>query len=487
MGNNYFDGILPKSLGNLSTSVEIFYARHCGIKGIIPNEIGNLSNLIKLDIGDNKLTGRIPDILGQLRKLQRLILRVNKLQGPVFANLGDLVHLYYLDLGNNKLSQQFPKCLAPEIGNIKSMRGLYLSGNQFSGDIPSTIGQLQNLENLTLSNNRLHGPIPESFGNLISLKILDLSKNKLNGVIPKSLEKLQYLEYFNVSFNDLTGEIPNGGPFKNFMSEFFMGNRELCEGSQFKVKPCKFYLIRHHRRNTLLPSQSTPPITVKRISYYEVLNATNKFGEENLIGKGSIGSVYKGIFSDGMIAAIKIFNLGLEDVASALEYLHYGYPSPIVHCDLKPSNILLDENMVAHVADFSIAKLFIEDQRISITKMLGTIEYKAPEYGSTGLVSTMVDVYSYGIMLMETFTKKKLTDNMFVGEFTMRKWVLESFPDAIMHVVDVDLVNAAEDNIQVKESCFKLIMGLALQCTIDLPKERLIAKDVLTRLKKTKT
>ncbi|CAI9757221.1 unnamed protein product [Fraxinus pennsylvanica] len=273
-------------------------------------------------------------------------------------------------------------------------------------------------------------------------------------------------------------------------------------------------------------AKSTSPVTIKRISYYEVLNATNKIGEENLIGKGSIGSVYKGIFSDKMIVAIKIFNLDLEganhsfdteckilcnilhrnlvkvisscskldlkalvmeympngnltkwlsssyyflnlaqrleimiDVASALGYLHYGYPYPIVHCDLKPSNKLLDEDMVAHVADFGIAKLFTEDQRILITKTLGTIGY----------------------ML------QKPTDDMFVGEFTMRKWVLESFPNEIMHIVDVDLVNAAEDNIRVKESCFKLIMEVALECTTDLPEERHNAKDVLTRLKKIKT
>ncbi|CAA2933276.1 probable LRR receptor-like serine threonine-kinase At3g47570 [Olea europaea subsp. europaea] len=627
MGNNYFDGILPKSLGNLSTSIENFETDHCGIKGIIPNEIGNLSNLIELDFGGNELTGRIPDTLGQLRKLQRLILSVNKLRGPVSAILCDLVHLYYLDLGNNQLSQQLPKCLGnltslreiylaynsmtstlpstlwnnkeililslahnlfngslePKIGKIKSITVLHLSGNRFSGDIPSTIGQLQNLENLTLSNNRLHGPMPESFGNLISLTKLDLSKNKLNGVIPKSMEKLKYLVYFNVSFNELTGEIPNGGPFKNFTSDFFVGNRELCGASHFKVKACKentrissktrvlkyilpsivvvlilaitvVYLLRRHSGNTLFPAPFTSPITVKRVSYYEVLNATNNFGEENMIGKGSIGSVYKGTFSNGTIAAIKVFNLDLEcanqsfdtecqilcnirhrnlvkvisscsnldlkalvleympngnltkwlsssnyflnlaqrleimiDVASALEYLHHGYPSSIVHCDLKPTNVLLDEDMVAHVADFGIAKLFTKDQRISITKTLGTIGYMAPEYGSTGLVSTMADVYSYGIMLMETFTKRKPTDDMFVGEFTIRKWVLESFPDKIAQIVDVDLVNADEDSIQAKESYFTLIMELALECTTDLPKERLNTKDVLTRLKKIKT
>ncbi|KAL2512294.1 putative LRR receptor-like serine/threonine-protein kinase [Abeliophyllum distichum] len=627
IGSNSFDGMLPRSLGNLSASIEAFTANFCGIKGIIPNEIGNVSNLIELDIGGNELTGTIPDTLGQLTKVQRLRLNDNKLQGSIHVNFCHLVNMYHLDLGNNHLSRQLPTCLenltslrelnlsynsltftipstmwtnkeiqimdlsnnlfngslAPESGSVKGMRELYLSRNQFSGEIPSTIGKLQSLENLTLSNNRLHGPIPKSLGDLISLQYLDLAKNNLYGEIPRSLEKLKELVYFNVSFNELSGEIPNGGPFKNLTADFFVGNSKLCGSSQYEVMPCKgnatsssiktrtlkyilpsialviilaiilVYLMRRRNRNTLLPDLSTSPITVKRISYYEVLNATNKFGEENLIGRGNIGKVYKGIFSDGMIAAIKVFNLDLEganksfdtechilckirhrnlvkvitscsnldlkalvleympngnlnkwlsssnyflnivqrleimiDVASALEYLHHGYPSPIVHCDLKPSNILLDEDMVAHVADFGIAKLFTEDQRISLTKTLGTIGYMAPEYRSTGLISTMADVYSFGIMLMETFTKMKPTDDMFVGEFTMRRWLFESFPNAITQIVDVDLMNAVENNDRAEESCFRSIMGLALECTADFPEERLSAKDVLTRLKKIK-
>ncbi|CAI9769661.1 unnamed protein product [Fraxinus pennsylvanica] len=100
----------------------------------------------------------------------------------------------------------------------------------------------------------------------------------------------------------------------------------------------------------------------------------------------------------------------------------------------------------------------------------------------------MVDVYSYGIMLVETFTKKKPTYDMFVEEFTMRKWGFESFPDAIiMQIVDVDLMNAVQENIGAKESCFRSIMGLALECTVHWPNERLNMKDVLTRLEKIKT
>ncbi|KAL2496962.1 putative LRR receptor-like serine/threonine-protein kinase [Forsythia ovata] len=578
IGGNELRGTIPDTLGQL-TKVQMLRLNDNNIQGSINVNLCNLVNLYHLDLGNNHLSRQLPSCLGNLTSLRELNLSYNSLTFPIPSTLWTNKEIQIMDLSYNL----FNGSLAPEIGSVKAMRELYLSRNQFSREIPSTIGQLQNLVNLTLSNNLLHAPIPKSLGDLISLQYLDLSKNNLYGEIPRSLEKLKELVYFNVSFNELSGEIPNGGPFKNLTADFFVGNSKLCGASQYNVMPCKgnatssssktrilkytlpsialviilaiilVYLMRCHNRNTLLPAHCTSPITIKRISYYEVLNATNKFGEENLIGIGSIGSVYKGIFSDGMIAAIKVFNLDLEganksfdtecrtlckihhrnlvkvitscsnldlkalvleympngnlykwlsssnyflnivqrleimiDVASALEYLHHGYPSPIVHCDLKPSNILLDEDMVAHVADFGIAKLFTEDQRISLTKTLGTIGYMAPEYGSTGLISTMADVYSFGIMLMETFTKMKPTDDMFVGEFTMRRWVFESFPNAITQIVDVDLMNVVENNDRAEESCFRSIMGLALECTADFPEERLSAKDVLTRLKKIK-
>jgi len=68
----------------------------------------------------------------------------------------------------------------------------------------------------------------------------------------------------------------------------------------------------------------------------------------------------------------------MVDIASALEYLHHGLSESVVHCDLKPSNILLNEDMVAHVGDFGISKILVENKDATQTKTLGTLGYIAP-------------------------------------------------------------------------------------------------------------
>ena len=78
------------------------------------------------------------------------------------------------------------------------------------------------------------------------------------------------------------------------------------------------------------------------------------------------------------------------DVASGLEYLHHDYSNPVVHCDLKPSNILLDDDMVAHISDFGIAKLLMGNEFMKRTKTLGTIGYMAP-----GKVSNNFNTFIY--------------------------------------------------------------------------------------------
>ncbi|KAL3845585.1 hypothetical protein ACJIZ3_002988 [Penstemon smallii] len=630
VSQNQLSGILPASIGNLSTSLQIFRAFDCRIRGSIPGEIGNLTNLRDLYLDNNELTGFIPSTVGRLSRLIRIYLEHNKLEGYIPNDLCQLSRLGDLYLSNNSLRGSIPTCF----GEIKSLRRLYLdsnklvsnvpfnlwnlydilllnlssngltgsipaeirnfkviteldlSWNKFSGNFPSSIDSAESLVYLSLANNTFQGSIPESLGNLKGLVTLDLSFNDFTGSIPNSLEGLDFLQHFNVSNNRLTGQIPKGGNFANYTAESFFKNSGLCGASSLQVPPCKearkntrlklvipcfivsavvlimiFLLMKRRKLNSELPDSETSILhtilhTWRGSSYLELLQATNHFTESNILGSGSFGSVYKGTLSDGLTIAVKVFNMESErasksfeteievlssirhrnlvkiigccnnvdfkalvleympngcldkwlyshnccldllqrlniaiDVASAIEYLHFGHTFPIVHCDLKPSNVLLDEDMTAKVGDFGISKLFGEGDLMAQTKTLATIGYMAPEYGTQGIVSTSGDVYSFGIMLLEMYTRKKPTDEVFGEETSLKSWVTQSLhQNAILEVVDTNLFSSEDDNnFSVEEKCVTSVLVLALECLTTSPLERLNFREIVTKLEKIRT
>lgn len=101
-----------------------------------------------------------------------------------------------------------------------------------------------------------------------------------------------------------------------------------------------------------------------------------------------------------------------EGAARGLEYLHETANPPVIYRDFKASNVLLDKNFDAKLSDFGLAKLGpTGDQTHVSTRVMGTYGYCAPEYASTGQLSTKSDVYSFGFVFLEMITGRRVIDN----------------------------------------------------------------------------
>nr|AMM42837.1 LRR-RLK [Vernicia fordii] len=138
------------------------------------------------------------------------------------------INLPYMQLGG---------IISPSIGKLSRLQRLALHQNSLHGIIPNEITNCTELRAVYLRANYLQGGIPSDIGNLSHLTILDLSSNMLKGAIPSSIGRLTHLRHLNFSTNFFSGEIPDFGALSTFGNDSFIGNLDLC-GRQVH-KPCR--------------------------------------------------------------------------------------------------------------------------------------------------------------------------------------------------------------------------------------------------------
>ncbi|CAN8251857.1 unnamed protein product [Cochlearia groenlandica] len=165
------------------------------------------------------------------------------------------INLPYMQLGG---------IISPSIGKLTRLQRLALHQNSLHGTIPNEITNCTELRAMYLRANYLQGGIPPDIGNLTFLTILDLSSNALKGAIPSSISRLTRLRSLNMSTNFFSGEIPDIGVLSRFGAESFTGNLDLC-GHQIH-KPCRssmgFPVVLPHAESE---DESDPPKRSSRL------------------------------------------------------------------------------------------------------------------------------------------------------------------------------------------------------------------------------
>uniref|UniRef100_A0A0D3HMU9 non-specific serine/threonine protein kinase n=1 Tax=Oryza barthii TaxID=65489 RepID=A0A0D3HMU9_9ORYZ len=551
LATNHLEGPIPNSIGNLSNQLQLLYLGENKLSGHFPSGIANLPNLFALGLNDNQFMGELPEWLGTLEKLQAvdsshnnftgsipssqsnlsqlvsLFLNSNKFGGHLPASFGNFRVLNSLRISDNFLHGMIPReifgipaitkielssnnlsgRLPPEVGGAKQLVSLLLSSNKISGDITNTIGDCESLQYAMLDHNNFSGTIPTSLGKISSLQVLNLSRNNLAGPIPASLGSLQLLEQLDLSFNHLKGEVPTKGIFRNVTAMRIDGNPELCGGVlELHLLACPIMAINSSKKHehsivkkVVIPIASIVSLAIvisvmvfckgkqkenglslpsfdskfPKVSYRDLSRATEGFSGSNLIGKGRYSSVYQAIlFPDRTMVAVKVFSLETRGAQKSF----------IAECNVLRN--LRHRNLVPILTACSSIDPKGNDFKALVYKFMPR------ECAAGGEVSTAGDVYSFGIVLLEIFLRKKPTDDLFKDGLNIVRYVEMNFPDRISHIVDPDLQEDECDvsqrtSLAMKENsleCILSMLNIGLRCTNPCPNERMDMQEVAARL-----
>ncbi|KAK4590870.1 hypothetical protein RGQ29_021170 [Quercus rubra] len=431
------------------------------------------------------------------------------LTGVISVYISNLIMLQYLDMSNNNLTGSVPDFLS----QLQYLRVLNLEKNQLTGTIPADLIQRSKNGSLLLSvdenlnvcgfgsckmKNNIAVPIGASVGVLLILSLIvaavlwglkrrkkDKNKVAIAGTEPniqttsfQSIESIQrqftYADLIRITnnFERILGKGGFGQVYHGYVDDTQVAVKVLSVASdqgyqQFQAE-VKLLMRVHHRNLTTL------------VGYcYE---GTNMGLVYEYMANGDLDAHLSGCHNKSKKNNILSWEARLNiamDAAQGLEYLHYGCKPPIIHRDVKTTNILLNENFHAKIADFGLSKIFPTDggTHVSTFSVAGTPGYLDPEYSTSYRLNEKSDVYSFGVVLLEIITSQRVIERS--GENThISQWVrIMVDKGVIQNIVDPRL----HGNFNVN-SAWKVV-EIAMACVSSTSIERPTMSEVVIKLK----
>ncbi|KAI6678243.1 hypothetical protein NL676_039039 [Syzygium grande] len=509
LSDNKFSGELPEAMSEASSLVSIQLSLN-GFVGKIPSTIGNLTKLNTLDLIGNLLSSSIPVSIGSCVSLGYVNLSNNSLTGEIPDSIGNLPALNSLNLSNNKLSGEIPSSLG-----LLKLSLLDLSNNRLTGPVPDSLSieayhdsfdgnpglcsqrlkQFQPCISSSKATTHL-GVILSCFFAGISLLLIVFAmmmyvKFRKQRDSLKSVNSLWRPDSWNMkpyrvlSFRER--EIIDYIKTENLIGRGGSGNVYkvvLGNGKELAVKhiwaSSSGSLRRHPSSSAILSKKSTGTpeynAEVAALSSIRHVNVVKLYC--SITSEDSHLLVYEylpnGSLWDQLHESQKM-KMGWEvryeialGAARGLEYLHHGCARPIIHRDVKSSNILLDEEWKPRIADFGLAKIVQASQGGNWTHAIaGTLGYIAPEYAYTMKVNEKSDVYSFGVVLMELVTGRRPIESEFEENQDIVQWVRGNMSSkkSLLDLVDSNISDTQ------KEDAVK-VLRIAIRCTANIPTVR---------------
>ncbi|XP_010557995.1 PREDICTED: receptor-like kinase TMK3 isoform X2 [Tarenaya hassleriana] len=445
--------MFPESLQG-SSQLSNLSCMSCNLVGPLPGFLGNMSSLTNLRLSDNSLSGEIPPSFGQ-SQLRTLSLN-NQRSGGLTGSI-DVLTL------------------------ISSLEVLWLQGNQFSGPIPES---RRRTHSLAPNPPVIHSGDRSDSDNLVKIAVV----NDINGSTStgrgsasknsSSMAGSHVIESGNlvISLQVLRNVTENFAP-ENELGRGGFGivyKGELEDGTKIAVKRMQAGVISTKALNEFHAEISV--LSKVRHRHLVSLLCYSIEGNERMLVYEYMpqGALSKHLFHWKSLKLEPLswkrrLNIAL-DVARGMEYLHSLAHQSFIHRDLKSSNILLGDDFRAKISDFGLVKLAPDTEKSVVTRLAGTFGYLAPEYAVMGKITTKVDVFSFGVVLMELLTglmaldEDRPEESQYLASWF---WHMKS---------DKQKLRAAIDNtLDVKDETFEsicVVAELAGHCTAREPNQR---------------